>query len=52
MELQALAFHNRVRRGFLDLAKKNPKRYHVIDARQDKQAVAEQIREVLEHAFR
>jgi dTMP kinase len=52
MELQALAFHNRVRRGFLDLAKKNPARYRVIDARQDKQAVADQIREVLERALR
>jgi dTMP kinase len=52
MELEALSFHNRVRRGFLDLARKNPRRYHVIDARQDKKTVADQIREVLERVVR
>jgi dTMP kinase len=30
MELKSLAFHKRVRKGFLDLAKENPKRFSVI----------------------
>jgi dTMP kinase len=52
MELEAMAFHERVRRGFLRLAKKNPKRYRVIDSRRDIETVARAVREVLEHAVR
>ncbi len=51
MELQSMQFHQKVRRGFLDLAKRNPKRYKVVDALQDKDAVAEQIRKELERVF-
>lgn len=47
MERQSYRFHEAVRRGFLALARGNPKRYAVIDALQEKGAVAAQIRERL-----
>jgi dTMP kinase len=51
MELESLKFHQKVREGFLDLARRNPKRYRVIDALQEKEAVAERIREILNHVL-
>jgi dTMP kinase len=47
IELEALSFHDRVRRGFLALAKADPKRYHILDSRREKAAVAGRIREIL-----
>jgi len=38
-----LSFHEKLRKGFLDIAKKDPKRCHVIDASQDVDAIAAQI---------
>lgn len=52
MELESMQFHEKVRGGFLTLAGQNPKRYKVIDALQDKETVAKQIREVLDRVFR
>jgi len=43
MEKEPLAFHKKVRQGFLTLAKKEPKRFCVIDARQDAEQVFNQI---------
>ncbi|MBI1871501.1 MAG: dTMP kinase [Chlamydiae bacterium] len=34
IESEKIVFHDRLRRGFLDLAKKNPRRFRVIDASQ------------------
>jgi dTMP kinase len=51
LEAENLAFHDRVRRAFLDLAAKEPKRYLVVDATEDVQAIAtsvlERVRELL-----
>lgn len=38
-----LTFHNRLRNGFLDIAKQNPDRCTVIDATQDLNTVAAEI---------
>jgi len=43
MEKEPLAFHKKVRKGFLALAKLEPKRFCVIDARQRPEQVFDQI---------
>jgi dTMP kinase len=40
IEAEDLAFHNRVRRGYLDFARRDPDRYHVIDAGRSPDEVA------------
>jgi dTMP kinase len=47
MEQEVLAFHQRVREGFLSLAQKEPQRITVIDARGTVGAVRDQIRRVV-----
>ena len=47
MERQSLAFHRRVRKGFLKLAKRQPGRFVVLDATRTKDAIARRISEVL-----
>jgi len=44
IEAESLAFHRRVRQGFLDLAAKAPDRYLVVAADQPAEQVAEQVR--------
>ena len=51
IEIEAQDFHEKVRNGFLDLARKNPERIHVIDATQDIDKVYEDIIAVLEGAI-
>ena len=41
LDLEKLDFHNRVRNTFLELAKRYPDRYVIIDASQDREHVAE-----------
>ena len=43
LEQEPLAFHERVRREFLNLANVDPERYFVVDATQSQSAIAEQI---------
>lgn len=43
LEAGGLAFHQRVRAGFLDLAAAEPQRIAVLDARQDKAALESQV---------
>jgi dTMP kinase len=47
-ERMALDFHTRVRRGFRAIARAEPRRCAVIDARADMQAVAARIRKLVE----
>jgi len=51
-EKEKLAFHRRVREGYLDLARREPDRYTVIDAAADVQAVQDQIEAVLAGRFK
>ena len=45
LESETLEFHERVRYAFLDLAVAEPRRYLVIDASEDPDRIAEQVRE-------
>jgi dTMP kinase len=47
-EKEALAFHEKCRQGFLDLAKKEPARFAVFDATQDPETVHRSILRFLE----
>ena len=51
MERESYLFHEKVRRGFLQLAKRNPKRYVVLDARLSIETIARKIEEVLSKCF-
>jgi dTMP kinase len=46
MEMEDLVFHRRVRQGYLDLARSDPDRYHVLDASRDPDDVAAEIARV------
>ena len=48
MEKQSLQFHRKVREGFREIARKNPKRCVMIDASQPLGVVTQKVKEVLE----
>lgn len=52
MEQEAIDFHHRLRKGYLALAKKNPKRFRVIDASQDFGTVKEEALKLIKKALR
>lgn len=51
-EQEQLAFHEAVREGYLQLARLEPQRFHLIDASADPQAVARQAQAALRQALR
>ena len=51
IEREALSFHERVRQGFLALAKKEPKRMVVLDTGESVDLVSQKVRERLERVF-
>ncbi|MDD5225847.1 MAG: dTMP kinase [Candidatus Omnitrophica bacterium] len=51
IEREALSFHERVRRGFLALAKGEPKRMVVLDTNKSVESVSQKVRERLERVF-
>jgi dTMP kinase len=51
IERQSLDFHARVRKGFLVLARKNKKRFIVLDGRKSPRQIASQIQERLSRIF-
>ncbi len=51
IEREALSFHERVRRGFLSLAKKHPQRMMVLDTSKSVDWVSQKVRERLERVF-
>lgn len=52
IDRESRRFHERVRRGFLALAKRDRMRIHVIDASQPPDMVAEQVQQVVAQALR
>lgn len=50
IEAERIDFHERVRQGFLTLAKRYPERIHVIDANQSEDAVFRQAKQLIEKA--
>jgi len=51
MENQSLRFYQRVRRGYLDLAKREPKRVKVIDGSQSIETISNQIWELIQNVL-
>ena len=51
MENQALEFYERVRQGYLDLAKREPKRVKVVDGNQSVETVGRQIWDLVKHVL-
>jgi dTMP kinase len=51
MESQSLEFYERVREGYLDLAKRESKRVKVIDGKQSIEAIEKQIWELVSHVL-
>jgi dTMP kinase len=51
MESQSLEFYERVRQGYLDLAKQEPKRVKVVDGSQDVETVGRQIWDLVKHVL-
>ena len=51
MENQSLAFHRRVREGYLDLARREPQRVKLVDGSQSLDAVGEQIWSLIERVL-
>jgi dTMP kinase len=47
-ENENLEFHEKVRRGFLDLARAEPARFYVIDASQSEQEVFAAVKEIVD----
>jgi dTMP kinase len=47
-ENENLEFHEKVRQGFLDLARAEPGRFHIIDASQSEQEVFAAVREIVD----
>lgn len=51
MEHKSIEFHKKIRRGYLALAKENPKRFAVISTHASKKEVKQQIESVLNRVF-
>jgi len=51
IEREALSFHRRVRKGFLALARKEPRRMVVLDTSKSVESVSQKVRERLERVF-
>ncbi|MBI1977485.1 MAG: dTMP kinase [Candidatus Omnitrophica bacterium] len=51
MEKKSLAFHGRIRSGYLALARQNPKRFAVISSAASKSEVQKKIKARLDHVF-
>jgi dTMP kinase len=47
-EQQALAFHQKVRKGYLELAAQNPARFRILDATMELERLHEEIVTILE----
>ncbi len=48
IELRSLSYHRRVRKGYLQLAKENPKRFRVIKVNKDKEKIFEVVRKYVD----
>lgn len=51
MEREAIEFHHRVRKGYLELSKKEPERWQVIDASKALSAVQDELKQIISTAF-
>ncbi len=51
-ENEHLSFHERVRRGYLELARQDPRRFHIVDASPPPDVVQSRIRQVIDEVLR
>ena len=51
MEREAIEFHHRVRKGYLELSKREPERWQVIDASKALSAVQDELKQIISTAF-
>lgn len=51
IESEALEFHEQVRQGYLELARRYPDRFRVVDAMRHAEPIAEEIWKLVRHAF-
>ncbi|MBI4366805.1 MAG: thymidylate kinase, partial [Deltaproteobacteria bacterium] len=51
IEREPLAFHERVRQGYLRLARKEPERVRIVDARQDIETVFHEVTALIRSAI-
>ena len=51
-EKEEIQFHRRVRKGYLDIAKREPRRVKVIDTREGEKKVFEMIRKIVDNLMR
>jgi dTMP kinase len=51
LEREAIEFHHKVRQGYLELAKKDPKRWRILDAAGPMHAVQEDLRAIVTEAL-
>lgn len=51
-ELEEVRFHHRVRRGYLAVAKKEPRRFKIIDTRQGEEKVFQKIQKVIDELIK
>ncbi len=51
MEREAIEFHHRVRKGYLELVKKEPERWQVVDASKALSAVQDELKQIICTAF-
>ena len=47
-----LGFHERLRKGFLEIARKNKKRIHVVNAENTPEEISEQILKIIQKKLR
>lgn len=51
MEREAIEFHHRVRKGYLELSKQEPERWQIIDASKALSAVQDELKQIISDAF-
>ena len=51
-EKMSINFHKKIRNGFLKIAKKNKKRYFILDADQDPKKINKKILEIINKRFK
>ncbi|CAN5618311.1 dTMP kinase [soil metagenome] len=51
MEREAIEFHHRVRKGYLELSKQEPERWQIIDASKALSAVQDELKQIISTAF-
>jgi len=52
IDMESLKFHQKVREGYLEMARKNPRRWRIIDASKSPEEVFEEIKKIVEEELK